>query len=193
MGGSTENSAFQVTCNPWDLARSPAFQRGAAACWPHAWRRSRSDRYGRFDPRAGRAVRRHRHEAHLWPREPLRLVAFASSLDQIGPLARTAEDAALLLEVLAGHDPLDATSIDRPVPRYTQTVRQPLAGLRLGLVEEHFGAGLDPEVEAATLSAIKVYESLGPRSSVSRCRTASMPWPPTMSSHPRRLEQPGAL
>jgi aspartyl-tRNA(Asn)/glutamyl-tRNA(Gln) amidotransferase subunit A len=89
------------------------------------------------------------------------LVAFASSLDQIGPIAWTAEDAALLLEVLAGHDPLDSTSIDRSVPPYTQTVRQPLANLRIGLVREHFGPGLSSEVEAAVREAIGVYRSLG--------------------------------
>ena len=89
------------------------------------------------------------------------LVAFASSLDQIGPLARTAEDAALLLEVLAGHDPLDSTSVNLPVPKYSQTIEQPLKNLRLGLVREHFGEGLDGEVEAAVRKAVAVYESLG--------------------------------
>ena len=89
------------------------------------------------------------------------LVAFASSLDQVGPLGQTAEDCALLLEVLAGHDPLDSTSVDRPVPRYTETMRQPLDGLRLGLVREHFGEGLDAEVAAAVREAVRVYESLG--------------------------------
>jgi aspartyl-tRNA(Asn)/glutamyl-tRNA(Gln) amidotransferase subunit A len=89
------------------------------------------------------------------------LVAFASSLDQIGPFARTAEDAALLLEVLAGHDPRDSTSVDQPVPRYSESVRQPLAGLTLGLVREHFGEGLESTVEAAVREAVKVYESLG--------------------------------
>src|SRR5216684_8414074 len=64
------------------------------------------------------------------------LVAFASSLDQIGPLAHTAQDCALALEVLAGHDPLDSTSVDRPVPKYTESVTQPPAGLTLGLVRE---------------------------------------------------------
>ena len=89
------------------------------------------------------------------------LVAFASSLDQIGPLGQTAEDCALLLQVLAGYDPKDSTSIDRPVPDYTETVRRPLDGLRLGLVREHFGEGLDGEVEAAVREAVRVYESLG--------------------------------
>ena len=91
------------------------------------------------------------------------LVAFASSLDQVGPMARTVEDLALLLEVMAGHDPLDSTSVDLPVPRYTESVRRPLEGLRLGLVREHFGEGLDAEVEAAVREAVGVYESLGAR------------------------------
>ncbi|HTU26078.1 MAG TPA: amidase family protein, partial [Pirellulales bacterium] len=89
------------------------------------------------------------------------LVAFASSLDQIGPLSRTAEDAALLLEVLAGHDPLDSTSVDLPVPAYTESISRPLDGLRLGLAREHFGPGLDAEVESAVREAVRVYESLG--------------------------------
>src|SRR5262249_23116732 len=86
---------------------------------------------------------------------------FASSLDQIGPLARTAEDAALLLEVLAGHDRLDSTSVDRPTPKYTESVGKPLANLRLGLVREHFGEGLDSAVGQAVGDAVKVYQSLG--------------------------------
>ena len=89
------------------------------------------------------------------------LVAFASSLDQIGPLARTVEDAALLLEVLAGHDPRDSTSVDRPVPNYTSSVGRPLERLRLGIVPELFGDGLDAEVAAAVRVAVDVYRSLG--------------------------------
>ena len=90
------------------------------------------------------------------------LVAFASSLDQIGPLARTAEDAALLLEVIAGHDPRDSTSLERAgAARIRRPLRQPLDGLRLGLVREHFGPGLDAEVESAVREAFRVYQSLG--------------------------------
>ena len=89
------------------------------------------------------------------------LVAFASSLDQIGPMGQTAEDCALLLEVLAGHDPKDSTSVDLPVPRYTETVRQPLEGLRLGLVREHFGEGLDAEVDGRCARRSESIESLG--------------------------------
>ena len=84
------------------------------------------------------------------------LVAFASSLDQVGPLGQTVEDCAVLLEVLAGHDPNDSTSVDLPVPKYTDTIGRPLKGLRLGLVREHFGEGLDAEVERAVREAIRV-------------------------------------
>jgi aspartyl-tRNA(Asn)/glutamyl-tRNA(Gln) amidotransferase subunit A len=89
------------------------------------------------------------------------LVAFASSLDQIGPVARTAQDAAILLETLAGHDPLDSTSVDRPVPEYSKSIGRPLEGLRVGVVREHFDEGLNRDVESAVREAVKVYESLG--------------------------------
>ena len=121
----------------------------------------RGQRHGRLDPLPRRAVRHHRVEADLRPREPLRpggvrqqpRPGWADGPDRRGLRA--------LLEVLAGHDPLDSTSIDQPVPRYTETVGEPLVGLRLGLVREHFGEGLDPEVEAAVREAACVYESLG--------------------------------
>ena len=89
------------------------------------------------------------------------LVAFASSLDQVGPLANCAEDLALLLEVLAGHDPRDSTSAPVDVPAYQETVTQPLEGLRVGWIPEQFRSGLDPEIEAAIREAIAVYRSLG--------------------------------
>ncbi|MEM9659223.1 MAG: amidase family protein, partial [Planctomycetota bacterium] len=89
------------------------------------------------------------------------LVAFASSLDQAGPLAKTTCDAALLLETIGGHDPRDATSLTDPSPRLVDVIDQPLEGLRLGVVKEHFAEGLDPEVEAAVRRAINVYESQG--------------------------------
>jgi aspartyl-tRNA(Asn)/glutamyl-tRNA(Gln) amidotransferase subunit A len=82
-------------------------------------------------------------------------------LDQIGPLARTVEDAALLLEVLAGHDPKDSTSVPRPVPPYSKTVGEKLQGLRIGVVPEHYTEGLDEEVAQAVQEAVRVYRSLG--------------------------------
>ncbi len=163
MGGTTENSAFHPTHNPWDLERVPGGSSGgSAACVAAAMAPLAvgSDTGGSIrqpaafcgvtglKPTYGRVSR-------------YGLVAFASSLDQIGPLARTVEDAALLLEVLAGYDPLDSTSANVPVPDYVGTVRQPLEQLTVGLVREHFGAGLDPEIDQAVHEAIKVYESLG--------------------------------
>ncbi len=163
MGGSTENSAFQRTCNPWDLERIPGGSSGGAAACVAASMAPLS-----VGSDTGGSIRQPAGLCGVTGMKPTYgrvsrygLVAFASSLDQIGPLAWTAEDAALLLETLAGHDLRDSTSVNRPVPRYTKTVRQPLEGLRLGPVREHFGDGLDPEVEAAVREAVKVYESLG--------------------------------
>jgi aspartyl-tRNA(Asn)/glutamyl-tRNA(Gln) amidotransferase subunit A len=163
MGGSTENSAFRPTRNPWDLARIPGGSSGGAAACLAASMAPLS-----IGTDTGGSIRQPAALCGVTGLKPTYgrvsrygLVAFASSLDQIGPLAHTAEDLALLLEVLAGHDELDSTSADLPVPSYTQTVGQPLKGLRLGLVREHFGAGLDSEIEAAVREAVKVYESLG--------------------------------
>jgi aspartyl-tRNA(Asn)/glutamyl-tRNA(Gln) amidotransferase subunit A len=163
MGGSTENSAFQITRNPWDASRIPGGSSGGAAACVAARMAPLS-----VGTDTGGSIRQPAGLCGVTGMKPTYgrvsrygLVAFASSLDQAGPLAQTAEDAALLLEVLAGHDPLDSTSIDLPVPRYSETVHQPLAGLRIGLVREHFGQGLDSEVEAAVREAVRVYQSLG--------------------------------
>jgi aspartyl-tRNA(Asn)/glutamyl-tRNA(Gln) amidotransferase subunit A len=163
MGGSNENSAFFPTHNPWNLACIPGGSSGGSAACVAA----------RMAPLAvgsdtGGSIRAPAGLCGITGMKPTYgrvsrygLVAFASSLDQIGPLGQTAKDCAVLLEVLAGHDPLDSTSVDRPVPSYSQTIDQPLKNLRIGLVREHFGEGLDPEVNAAVREAIRVYESLG--------------------------------
>ncbi len=163
MGGSTENSAFQRTANPWDLERTPGGSSGGAAACIAAGMVPLS-----VGSDTGGSIRQPAGLCGVTGLKPTYgrvsrygLVAFASSLDQIGPLARSAEDAALLLEVLAGHDPLDSTSVDVPVPRYSESVKQPLKNLRLGLVREHFGEGLEGEVEQAVREAVDVYESLG--------------------------------
>jgi aspartyl-tRNA(Asn)/glutamyl-tRNA(Gln) amidotransferase subunit A len=163
MGGSTENSAFQLTHNPWDLERIPGGSSGGAAACVAARMAPLS-----VGTDTGGSIREPAGLCGVTGMKPtygrvsrFGLVAFASSLDQVGPLGRSVVDAALLLEVLAGHDPQDSTSVDRPVPRYTQTIGQPLAGLRIGLVDEHFGPGLDAEVEQAVRAAVKVYESQG--------------------------------
>jgi len=163
MGGSNENSAFGPVHNPWDLDRVPGGSSGgSAACV--------ADRMAplALGSDTGGSIRQPASFCGIVGMKPTYgrvsrygLVAFASSLDQIGPMGRTVEDTALLLEVIAGHDPLDSTSIDLPVPKYSETFRQPLAGLKIGLVTEHFGEGLDGEVEAAVREAIEVYRSLG--------------------------------
>ena len=163
MGGSTENSAYKTTRNPWDLTRIPGGSSGGAAACVAARMAPLS-----IGTDTGGSIRQPAGLCGVTGLKPTYgrisrygLVAFASSLDQVGPLAQTAEDAALLLDVIAGHDPLDATSVDRPKPNFTQSIAQPLKGLRLGIVREHFAAGLDGEVERAVREGLSVYESLG--------------------------------
>ncbi len=163
MGGSCENSAFQITHNPWDLSRVPGGSSGGAAACVAARMAPLS-----VGSDTGGSIRCPAALCGVTGMKPtygrvsrFGLVAFASSLDQVGPIAQTAEDAALLLEVIAGHDPMDSTSVDRPVPKYTETIGRPLKGLRIGIVPEHFGDGIDGEVEAAVRESIRVYESLG--------------------------------
>lgn len=163
MGGSTENSAFQVTRNPWDLERAPGGSSGGAAACVAGGMAPLS-----IGTDTGGSIRQPAGLCGVVGMKPtygrvsrFGLVAFASSLDQVGPLANTVEDVALLLEAISGHDPRDATSLATAVPRYSQTVHQPLEGLRVGWVREHFGAGLDPEVERGVRDALSVYESLG--------------------------------
>lgn len=163
MGSSTENSAFQVTRNPWDRERTPGGSSGGSAAAVAACETPLalgSDTGGSIrlpaalcgvaglKPTYGRVSR-------------FGLVAYGSSLDQIGPLAHDVRDSALLLEVIAGHDPRDSTSVAEPVPPYTQTLDQPVKPLTIGVVKEHFAEGLDGEVEKAAREALKVYEQQG--------------------------------
>ena len=163
MGSSTENSATGATRNPWDTSRVPGGSSGgsaAAVAGGEAPLALGTDTGGSIrqpaalcgvvglKPTYGRVSR-------------YGLIAFASSLDQIGPFARDTADCALLLEAIAGHDPRDSTSVDRPVPAYSQSLDTPVAGLRVGVPREFFGAGLDAEVEAAVRAALKEYEKQG--------------------------------
>ncbi|MGD9126956.1 MAG: Asp-tRNA(Asn)/Glu-tRNA(Gln) amidotransferase subunit GatA [Planctomycetia bacterium] len=163
MGGSNENSAYGPVCNPWDTDRVPGGSSGGSAAAVAARMASMA-----LGSDTGGSIRAPAGLCGITGMKPTYgrvsrygLVAFASSLDQIGPMGQTAHDIALLLEVIAGHDPADSTSVDLPVPEYTKTIDQPLDGLRLGVPKEYFGEGLDPEVEAAVREAIRVYESLG--------------------------------
>src|SRR5690349_12898340 len=163
MGGSTENSAYFKTTNPWDVTRVPGGSSGGAAAALAAKMAPLS-----IGTDTGGSIRQPAAFCGITGLKPTYgrvsrygLVAFASSLDQIGPLGQTAEDCALLLEVLAGHDPHDSTSANLPAPEYSKTVNQPLKGLKLGIAREYFAAGLNGEIEAAVREAIKVYASLG--------------------------------
>jgi aspartyl-tRNA(Asn)/glutamyl-tRNA(Gln) amidotransferase subunit A len=163
MGGSTENSALGKTCNPWDLERSPGGSSGGAAACVAASMVNLS-----IGTDTGGSIRQPAGLCGVTGLKPTYgrvsrygLIAFASSLDQAGPIAWSAEDAALLMDVIAQHDPLDSTSVDVPAQSYSQTVAQPLAGLKLGIVKEHFGEGLSGEVAASVNAAVEVYKSLG--------------------------------
>jgi aspartyl-tRNA(Asn)/glutamyl-tRNA(Gln) amidotransferase subunit A len=165
MGSSTENSAFQPTRNPWDPERVPGGSSGGAAACLAA----------RMSPLSigtdtGGSIRQPAAFCGVVGLKPTYgrvsrygLIAYASSLDQVGPLARTVEDVALLLETIAGHDPADSTSAPQPVPPYSQTVHQPLKDLKLGVVDEHYGEGLDSEVATLTHEAIEQFRRLGAR------------------------------
>jgi aspartyl-tRNA(Asn)/glutamyl-tRNA(Gln) amidotransferase subunit A len=163
MGSSTENSAFQVTRNPWDTERIPGGSSGGSAAAVAACMAPLavgSDTGGSIrQPAALCGV------AGLKPTygrvSRYGLVAFASSLDQVGPFANDLTGTARLLEVLAGYDPRDSTCVDRPVPAYSKTLDQPLEGLRIGVVAEHLAEGIDPEVARGVRAALDVYRSLG--------------------------------
>ena len=163
MGSSTENSAFQLTRNPWDPERIPGGSSGGAAAALAASLAPLS-----IGSDTGGSIRQPAALCGVVGLKPsygrvsrYGLVAYASSLDQVGPLATTAEDTALLLQVLAGHDPLDSTSAPRQVPSYLEQISEPLQGLRIGVVRQHFGSGLDESIEQAVRAAIAQYESLG--------------------------------
>ena len=163
MGSTTENSALGVTRNPWDLDRVPGGSSGGSASsvgGDLAIAALGSDTGGSIrqpaalcgcvglKPTYGRVSR-------------YGLVAFASSLDQIGPLTKTVEDSALLLNYLCGKDPRDSTTLDAPVPDFTRGMRDGVKGLRIGLPKEYFIDGTHPAVSAAVAVATKQLESLG--------------------------------
>ena len=163
MGSSTENSAYQITRNPWDLDRIPGGSSGGSAAAVASGEAPLA-----LGSDTGGSIRQPASLCGIVGLKPTYgrvsrygLVAFASSLDQIGPLAHDVTDVAWLLETIAGHDSRDSTSVSRPVPQYSKTVDMPIQSLTIGLAREHFGEGLDPEVEASVRAAMKVYQSLG--------------------------------
>jgi aspartyl-tRNA(Asn)/glutamyl-tRNA(Gln) amidotransferase subunit A len=163
MGSSTENSAYQTTRNPWDLERIPGGSSGGSAAAVAACMSPLA-----LGTDTGGSIRQPASLCGIVGLKPTYgrvsrygLVAYASSLDQIGTLAYDVTDTALLLEVIAGHDPCDSTSVDLPVGRYRQQLDQPLKPLTIGVAREYFSAGLDAEVERSVRAALQVYEQQG--------------------------------
>jgi aspartyl-tRNA(Asn)/glutamyl-tRNA(Gln) amidotransferase subunit A len=163
MGSSTENSAFQVTRNPWDLERIPGGSSGGSAAAVAACEVPLA-----IGTDTGGSIRQPAGHCGIVGLKPtygrvsrFGLVAFASSLDQVGPFGHAVGDVALLLEVIAGHDPRDSTSVDRPVPSFTQTVNRPLQALTIGVAKEYWAEGLDAEVEQSVREALAVYRQQG--------------------------------
>lgn len=164
MGASTETSVFGVTRNPWDPERTPGGSSGGAAAVLSAGMAPVS-----IGSDTGGSVRQPSAFCGVCGLKPtygrisrFGLIAFASSLDQVGPLAHHVEDLAASLQVMAGHDPHDSTSLDVPVPDYTQQLRAPLKGLRVGVIREHIEhAALDDQVRAAVIDAQQRLTSLG--------------------------------
>ncbi len=163
MGSSTENSGFFITKNPWDLARIPGGSSGGSAAAVAA-----GECIGALGSDTGGSIRQPAACCGVVGLKPtygrvsrFGLVAFASSLDQIGPITRDVTDAALLLNVIAGHDPKDSTSADIAVPDFTKVLKKDVKGLKVGIPKEYFIEGMDPEVERAVRDAVKTLEGLG--------------------------------
>ena len=163
MGSSTETSCYGPTRNPWDEDRIPGGSSGGSAVAVAADLTPLS-----LGSDTGGSIRLPAALCGIVGLKPTYgrvsrygLIAYGSSLDQVGPFAHDLTDAALLLKVIAGGDPLDSTSVDRPVPDYPSTLDTPPESLRIGVVPEFFAAGLDGEVEAAIREAVRVYESAG--------------------------------
>jgi aspartyl-tRNA(Asn)/glutamyl-tRNA(Gln) amidotransferase subunit A len=164
MGSSTENSAFKTTKNPWDTSRVPGGSSGGSAAALAAGMCCLS-----IGSDTGGSIRQPAALCGLVGLKPTYgrvsrygLVAFASSLDQIGPFGHNVPDVALTMNVISGHDPKDSTSLDRPVPDYLRDLDQPIRGLRIGIAREYqLSAGLDPQVKAAVDAAIQTYKNLG--------------------------------
>ena len=163
MGSSTENSAFGPAHNPWDLTRTPGGSSGGSAA-----ALASGSAIATLGSDTGGSIRQPAAFCGLVGLKPTYglvsrygLIAYASSLDQIGPFARTVEDAAIMLGIIAGHDPRDSTSFKTQVPDYRAEIKTRRGPWKLGVPKEYFGAGLDPEVGAAVEKAVGFYKSQG--------------------------------
>jgi len=163
MGSSTENSAFHTTRNPYDLERVPGGSSGGSAAALAA-----GEAIATLGSDTGGSIRQPAALCNVVGLKPtyglvsrFGLIAFASSLDQIGPFTRTVEDSALLLRAIAGHDERDSTSFKTEIPDYRAALQEKPGPWRIGIPKEYFGEGLDPEVAAAVQTAVEYYKSIG--------------------------------
>jgi aspartyl-tRNA(Asn)/glutamyl-tRNA(Gln) amidotransferase subunit A len=163
MGSSTENSSVKVTHNPWDLSRVPGGSSGGSAAAVAA-----DAALAGLGTDTGGSIRQPASLSGVVGLKPsygrvsrFGLTAFASSLDQVGPLTKTVRDAAIIMNAIAGHDRHDSTSLPDPVPDYTKNLGRHLKGVRLGIPKEYRVEGIDPQVSSAVNAAIKQLESLG--------------------------------
>jgi aspartyl-tRNA(Asn)/glutamyl-tRNA(Gln) amidotransferase subunit A len=163
MGSSTENSAFAGTRNPWDITRVPGGSSGGSAAAVAA-----DMCIAALGSDTGGSIRQPASFCGVVGLKPTYgrvsrygLVAFASSLDQIGPITKNVKDSAILLNIIAGHDRCDSTSADVSVPDFTSVIGKDIRGVRLGVPEEYFIEGMDKDVEGAVKQAIRKLESLG--------------------------------
>ncbi|HZX34933.1 MAG TPA: Asp-tRNA(Asn)/Glu-tRNA(Gln) amidotransferase subunit GatA, partial [Thermodesulfobacteriota bacterium] len=174
MGSSTENSAFAKTVNPWDVERVPGGSSGGSSAAIASSLCAAS-----IGTDTGGSIRQPASLCGVVGLKPtygrvsrFGMVAFASSLDQAGPITKDVTDAAIVLSIMAGHDHKDATSINAPVPDYAASLNAKIKGLKIGIPKEYFVTGLDKEVEGAITAAIEVLKGLG-------CETVEVSLPHT--------------
>ena len=172
MGGSTENSGFFVTHNPWDLTRVPGGSSGGSAAAVAA-----DECAFALGSDTGGSIRQPASFCGVVGMKPTYgrvsrygLVAFASSLDQIGPITKDVTDCALVMNAICGKDACDSTSLDVPAPDFTKSLRDDVKGLRIGVPKEFFGQGTDPDVAKAVMDAVQTLAGLG-----AEYRETSMP------------------
>ncbi len=163
MGSSTENSRFKATRNPWDLNRVPGGSSGGSSAAVSADLCLAS-----LGTDTGGSIRQPAALCSIVGLKPTYgrvsrygVIAFASSLDQMGPMTKDVEDCALMMNAMAGHDPKDSTSVNLPVPDYTSYLNQSIKGVRLGVPQEYFAEGIETTVADAVKKAIQHYQSLG--------------------------------
>ncbi|HEV2047113.1 MAG TPA: Asp-tRNA(Asn)/Glu-tRNA(Gln) amidotransferase subunit GatA [Chthoniobacterales bacterium] len=163
MGSSTENSSVKLTRNPWDVSRVPGGSSGGSAAAVAA-----DEAFAGLGTDTGGSIRQPAAVSGVVGLKPtygrvsrFGVTAFASSLDQVGPLSKTVRDSALIMNAMAGHDPFDSTSLNEPVPDYTAALGRDLKGIRLGLPKEYMIEGIDPQVKSAIDAALKQLQALG--------------------------------